>query len=90
MPALSSDSDKDGEDEGNDEDELSGLQSFHVQSNCNTERDSGNNGRGACEEVEKKCHEREVGKRQDAELGTIRYGQKEKVQNGNGWFSNTR
>lgn len=79
MPALSSDSDKDGEDEGNDEDELSGLQSFHVQSNCNTERDSG-----------KKCHEREVGKRQDAELGTIRYGQKEKVQNRNGWFSNTR
>ncbi|XP_040529789.1 mitogen-activated protein kinase-binding protein 1 isoform X4 [Gallus gallus] len=40
VPALSSDSDKDGEDEGNDEDELSGLQSFHVQSNCNTERDS--------------------------------------------------
>ncbi|XP_042739640.1 mitogen-activated protein kinase-binding protein 1 isoform X3 [Lagopus leucura] len=40
VPALSSDSDKDGEDEGNDEDELSGLQSFHVQSNCSTERDS--------------------------------------------------
>ncbi|KFQ55772.1 Mitogen-activated protein kinase-binding protein 1, partial [Nestor notabilis] len=40
-PALSSDSDKDGEDEGNDEDELRGLQSFHVQSNCNTDRDSG-------------------------------------------------
>ncbi|NXJ07619.1 MABP1 protein, partial [Odontophorus gujanensis] len=40
VPALSSDSDKDGEDEGNDEDELSGLQSFHVQSDCNTERDS--------------------------------------------------
>ncbi|XP_066853881.1 mitogen-activated protein kinase-binding protein 1 isoform X4 [Anser cygnoides] len=40
VPALSSDSDKDGEDEGNDEDELSGLQSFHIQSNCNTERDS--------------------------------------------------
>uniref|UniRef100_A0A8C3LD11 Mitogen-activated protein kinase binding protein 1 n=1 Tax=Chrysolophus pictus TaxID=9089 RepID=A0A8C3LD11_CHRPC len=40
VPALSSDSDKDGEDEGNDEDELNGLQSFHVQSNCNTERDS--------------------------------------------------
>ncbi|NXH40768.1 MABP1 protein, partial [Dicaeum eximium] len=40
VPALSSDSDKDGEDEGNDEDELRGLQSFHVQSNCNTERDS--------------------------------------------------
>uniref|UniRef100_A0A8C3BEM4 Mitogen-activated protein kinase binding protein 1 n=1 Tax=Cairina moschata TaxID=8855 RepID=A0A8C3BEM4_CAIMO len=34
VPALSSDSDKDGEDEGNDEDELSGLQSFHIQSNC--------------------------------------------------------
>uniref|UniRef100_A0A8C3BCA3 Mitogen-activated protein kinase binding protein 1 n=1 Tax=Cairina moschata TaxID=8855 RepID=A0A8C3BCA3_CAIMO len=30
VPALSSDSDKDGEDEGNDEDELSGLQSFHI------------------------------------------------------------
>ncbi|NXJ74990.1 MABP1 protein, partial [Trogon melanurus] len=40
VPALSSDSDKDGEDEGNDEDELRALQSFHVQSNCNTERDS--------------------------------------------------
>ncbi|NWU75767.1 MABP1 protein, partial [Onychorhynchus coronatus] len=40
VPALSSDSDKDGEDEGNDEDELHGLQSFHIQSNCNTERDS--------------------------------------------------
>ncbi|NXC29336.1 MABP1 protein, partial [Campylorhamphus procurvoides] len=40
VPALSSDSDKDGEDEGNDEDELRGLQSFHVQSNCDTERDS--------------------------------------------------
>ncbi|NWU27521.1 MABP1 protein, partial [Dyaphorophyia castanea] len=40
VPALSSDSDKDGEDEGNDEDELQGLQSFHIQSNCNTERDS--------------------------------------------------
>ncbi|NXC39556.1 MABP1 protein, partial [Penelope pileata] len=40
VPALSSDSDKDGEDEGNDEDELSGLQSFQIQSNCNTERDS--------------------------------------------------
>ncbi|NWR52274.1 MABP1 protein, partial [Regulus satrapa] len=39
-PALSSDSDKDGEDEGNDEDELRGLQSFHIQSSCNTERDS--------------------------------------------------
>ncbi|NXW82174.1 MABP1 protein, partial [Alopecoenas beccarii] len=39
-PALSSDSDKDGEDEGNDEDELRGLQSFHIQSTCNTERDS--------------------------------------------------
>ncbi|XP_030900403.1 mitogen-activated protein kinase-binding protein 1 isoform X3 [Melopsittacus undulatus] len=39
-PALSSDSDKDGEDEGNDEDELRGLQSFHVQSSCNTDRDS--------------------------------------------------
>ncbi|KGL88533.1 Mitogen-activated protein kinase-binding protein 1, partial [Charadrius vociferus] len=41
MPALSSDSDKDGEDEGNDEDELRGLQSFHIQSSCNTGRDSG-------------------------------------------------
>ncbi|NXM65342.1 MABP1 protein, partial [Serilophus lunatus] len=40
VPAISSDSDKDGEDEGNDEDELRGLQSFHIQSNCNTERDS--------------------------------------------------
>ncbi|XP_027562515.1 mitogen-activated protein kinase-binding protein 1 isoform X4 [Neopelma chrysocephalum] len=40
VPALSSDSDKDGEDEGNDEDELRGLQSLHIQSNCNTERDS--------------------------------------------------
>ncbi|NWI52379.1 MABP1 protein, partial [Calyptomena viridis] len=40
VPALSSDSDKDGEDEGNDEDELRGLQSFHIQSNCNTQRDS--------------------------------------------------
>ncbi|NWU95206.1 MABP1 protein, partial [Upupa epops] len=38
--ALSSDSDKDGEDEGNDDDELRGLQSFHIQSNCNTERDT--------------------------------------------------
>ncbi|OWK62633.1 Mitogen-activated protein kinase-binding protein 1 [Lonchura striata] len=40
VPALSSDSDKDGEDEGNEEDELRGLQSFHIQSNCNAERDS--------------------------------------------------
>ncbi|NXS64230.1 MABP1 protein, partial [Brachypteracias leptosomus] len=40
VPALSSDSDKDGEDEGNDEDELRGLQAFHIQSNCNTEGDS--------------------------------------------------
>ncbi|OPJ82963.1 mitogen-activated protein kinase-binding protein 1 [Patagioenas fasciata monilis] len=40
VPALSSDSDKDGEDEGNDEDELRGLQSFRIQSTCNTERDS--------------------------------------------------
>ncbi|XP_051647916.1 mitogen-activated protein kinase-binding protein 1 isoform X4 [Manacus candei] len=40
VPALSSDSDKDGEDEGNDEDELRGLQSFRIQSSCNTERDS--------------------------------------------------
>ncbi|NXH63137.1 MABP1 protein, partial [Rhabdornis inornatus] len=40
VPALSSDSDKDGEDEGNDENELRGLQSFHIQSSCNTERDS--------------------------------------------------
>ncbi|NWT51134.1 MABP1 protein, partial [Erythrocercus mccallii] len=40
VPALSSDSDKECEDEGNDEDELRGLQSFHIQSNCNTERDS--------------------------------------------------
>ncbi|KAH0620630.1 hypothetical protein JD844_021289 [Phrynosoma platyrhinos] len=39
-PALSSDSDKDGEDEGNDEDELQGLQSFQMQTNCITERDS--------------------------------------------------
>uniref|UniRef100_A0A7M4FM88 Mitogen-activated protein kinase binding protein 1 n=1 Tax=Crocodylus porosus TaxID=8502 RepID=A0A7M4FM88_CROPO len=35
VPALSSDSDKDGEDEGNDEDELHGLQSFQIQSNSN-------------------------------------------------------
>lgn len=54
MPALSSDSDKDGEDEGNDEDELRGLQSFHIQSSCNTERDSGINGRGARAGMEKK------------------------------------
>ncbi|XP_061853952.1 mitogen-activated protein kinase-binding protein 1 isoform X2 [Colius striatus] len=40
VPALSSDSDKDGEDEGNDEDEFRGLQAFHIQSSCNTERDS--------------------------------------------------
>ncbi|NWY04664.1 MABP1 protein, partial [Nothoprocta ornata] len=40
VPALSSDSDKDGEDDGNDEDELRGLQSFHIQSNCNAEKDS--------------------------------------------------
>ncbi|NXE46998.1 MABP1 protein, partial [Casuarius casuarius] len=40
VPALSSDSDKDGEDEGNDEDELRGLQSFHIQSNCDTGKDS--------------------------------------------------
>ncbi|NXD80768.1 MABP1 protein, partial [Halcyon senegalensis] len=40
VPALSSDSDKDGEDEGNDEDELRGLQSFHIESSCNTEGDS--------------------------------------------------
>lgn len=53
MPALSSDSDKDGEDEGNDDDELRGLQSFHIQSNCNTEGDSGINGRGTWAEVEK-------------------------------------
>lgn len=53
MPALSSDSDKDGEDEGNDEDELSGLQSFHIQSNCNTERDSGINGRRAWVDIKK-------------------------------------
>ncbi|NWQ75571.1 MABP1 protein, partial [Columbina picui] len=39
-PALSSDSDKDGEDEGNEEDELRGPQSFHIQSTCNTGRDS--------------------------------------------------
>uniref|UniRef100_A0A8B9BCN6 Mitogen-activated protein kinase binding protein 1 n=1 Tax=Anser brachyrhynchus TaxID=132585 RepID=A0A8B9BCN6_9AVES len=38
VPALSSDSDKDGEDEGNDEDELSGLQSFHIQSNSAIQR----------------------------------------------------
>uniref|UniRef100_A0A8D2KXC9 Mitogen-activated protein kinase binding protein 1 n=1 Tax=Varanus komodoensis TaxID=61221 RepID=A0A8D2KXC9_VARKO len=41
-PALSSDSDKDGEDEGNDEDELHGMQSFQMQTNCSTERDSEN------------------------------------------------
>lgn len=46
VPALSSDSDKDGEDEGNDEDELHGLQSFQIQSNCNTERDLGMYGKG--------------------------------------------
>ncbi|XP_039390314.1 mitogen-activated protein kinase-binding protein 1 isoform X1 [Mauremys reevesii] len=40
VPVLSSDSDKDGEDEGNDEDELNGLQSFQIQSSCNPERDS--------------------------------------------------
>ncbi|NXI57777.1 MABP1 protein, partial [Chloroceryle aenea] len=40
VPALSSDSDKDGEDEGNDEDELRGLQSFHIESSCNAEGDS--------------------------------------------------
>ncbi|XP_067414036.1 mitogen-activated protein kinase-binding protein 1 isoform X1 [Emydura macquarii macquarii] len=40
VPVLSSDSDKDGEDEGNDEDELNGLPSFQIQSSCNTERDS--------------------------------------------------
>ncbi|XP_066486978.1 mitogen-activated protein kinase-binding protein 1 [Tiliqua scincoides] len=39
-PVLSSDSDKDGEDEGNDDDELHGLQSLQIQTNCNTERDS--------------------------------------------------
>ncbi|XP_053138987.1 mitogen-activated protein kinase-binding protein 1 isoform X2 [Hemicordylus capensis] len=39
-PVLSSDSDKDGEDEGNDEDELQGLHSLQMQTNCNTERDS--------------------------------------------------
>ncbi|KAM6461057.1 mitogen-activated protein kinase-binding protein 1 isoform 2-T2 [Liasis olivaceus] len=36
-PVLSSDSDKDGEDEGNDEDELLGLQSFQMTTNVNTE-----------------------------------------------------
>lgn len=40
---LSSDSDKDGEDEGNDEDELHGLQSFQIKANGNAERDSGIN-----------------------------------------------
>ncbi|XP_032649744.1 mitogen-activated protein kinase-binding protein 1 isoform X4 [Chelonoidis abingdonii] len=40
VPVLSSDSDKDGEDEGNDEDELNGLQSFQIQSSCNPGRDS--------------------------------------------------
>ncbi|XP_074853149.1 mitogen-activated protein kinase-binding protein 1 [Carettochelys insculpta] len=40
VPVLSSDSDKDGEDDGNDEDELNGLQSFQITSTCNTERDS--------------------------------------------------
>ncbi|XP_061467336.1 mitogen-activated protein kinase-binding protein 1 isoform X3 [Rhineura floridana] len=38
-PALSSDSDKDGEDEGNEE-ELHGLQTFQVQTTCSTGRDS--------------------------------------------------
>ncbi|XP_032085132.1 mitogen-activated protein kinase-binding protein 1 isoform X2 [Thamnophis elegans] len=36
-PVLSSDSDKDGEDEGNDEDELHGLQSFQMTTNVNLE-----------------------------------------------------
>ncbi|XP_077178906.1 mitogen-activated protein kinase-binding protein 1 isoform X2 [Paroedura picta] len=39
-PALSSDSDKDGEDEGNDEDELHGLHSFPMQNNSKTGRNS--------------------------------------------------
>lgn len=38
---LSSDSDKDGEDEGNDEDELHGLQSFQMTTNVNLESCSG-------------------------------------------------
>lgn len=63
MPALSSDSDKDGEDEGNDEDELRGLQSFRIQSTCNTERDSGINGRRPWAEMKKNGNEREVGRR---------------------------
>ncbi|XP_070613499.1 mitogen-activated protein kinase-binding protein 1 isoform X3 [Erythrolamprus reginae] len=36
-PVLSSDSDKDGEDEGNDEDELHGLQSFQMTTDANLE-----------------------------------------------------
>ncbi|KAM3853923.1 mitogen-activated protein kinase-binding protein 1 isoform 2-T2 [Vipera latastei] len=36
-PVLSSDSDKDGEDEGNDEDELHGLQSFQMTTSVNLE-----------------------------------------------------
>lgn len=40
-PALSSDSDKDGEDEGNDEDELHSLHSLQMQTNSNNERNSG-------------------------------------------------
>nr|XP_016847572.1 PREDICTED: mitogen-activated protein kinase-binding protein 1 isoform X3 [Anolis carolinensis] len=40
IPPLSSDSDKEGEDEGNEEDELQGLQSFQMQTKCNAERDS--------------------------------------------------
>ena len=80
MPALSSDSDKDGEDEGNDEDELRGLQSFHIQSDCNTERDSGTNGRGVWAEVEK--NGMKGGKKtRDTGLGIARYGQKEKDRN---------
>ncbi|XP_015745206.1 mitogen-activated protein kinase-binding protein 1 isoform X2 [Python bivittatus] len=36
-PVLSSDSDKDGEDEGNDEDELLGVQSFQMTTSVDTE-----------------------------------------------------
>ncbi|XP_054826893.1 mitogen-activated protein kinase-binding protein 1 isoform X2 [Eublepharis macularius] len=38
-PVFSSDSDKDGEDEGNDEDELQGLQSFQMQNNIERNSD---------------------------------------------------
>jgi len=83
VPALSSDSDKDGEDEGNDEDELRGLQSFHFQSSCNNERDSGINGRGAWAEVEKKGKNVKWEEDERHGLGITRYGQKEKSQDRN-------